>query len=134
MRQIKFRGLRADGKCWVYGSYLKELYNSYIVECVDQTIQAISHTSVIPETVGQFTGLKDKNGKEIYEGDILEYYNSINRIDFQKVRFGWYYTDNDGRCHENVMGWVDEDGFPIDTEENEYTIIGNIHEKGGQNE
>nr|DAQ58908.1 MAG TPA: YopX protein [Caudoviricetes sp.] len=73
LREIKFRGKSADNGKWIIGYYYHECGNTYIVE--DR--QSLSETSrnvpyvVIPETVGQFTGLFDKNGKEIYEGDIL---------------------------------------------------------------
>lgn len=130
-REIKFRGLRADGKGWVYGSFLKELYNSYIVECVDQTRYAFTNISVTPETVGQFTELKDRNGKEIYEGDVL--YSSI----FHKT---WIvdFTPCDGL----KLAIKYEDDFKFDGifqthEDWSYNkvssclIIGNIHEKQG---
>lgn len=122
-REIKFRGLRVDGKGWVYGDLLCNWTAHQILSDEDG-----NEYLVIPETVGQFIGLKDLNGKEIYEGDVLKYYHYSSKITgFQKVFFGWYYTYNDGRCNENVMGWVDEDGCPIDTQENKYTIVGNIH-------
>lgn len=71
-RQIKFRGLRVDGKGWEYGDLIQ--YSKTEIKILDQffrewdILEAAS--DVNPCTVGQFTGLLDKNGKEIYEGDI----------------------------------------------------------------
>lgn len=66
MREIKFRGLRADGKGWAYGGYYcKFSRHTIITDGWDEySIQ------VIPETVGQFTGHHDKEGTEIFEGDV----------------------------------------------------------------
>ena len=71
MREIKFRGLAGAGY-WVVGSlFINEKSHAYVVH-PDET-----RTPVSPDTVGQFTGLKDKFAKEVYEGDILQQYGGV---------------------------------------------------------
>ena len=121
MREILFRGKRSDNGNWIQGSLFVRIYESYIIPLPIIT----SKSKVDHETVGQFTGLTDKNGKQIFEGDIILFdYIGANRgvngkaaVDFNNGKFGVFW------------GWhkdfVPLDGFANTTLE----VIGNIHDQ-----
>lgn len=113
-REIKFRGKRIDNKKWVYGFLADEDYINDI-DSID-----LSSIEVDIDTVGQFTGLFDKNGKEIYEGDIIKGFDITIEV--------WYSEDR--ACFIAEMKEPQNDMMDIlggyDTERME--IIGNIYD------
>lgn len=122
-REIKFRGKRIDNKKWVYGFLADEDYINDI-NSID-----LSSIEVDRGTIGQFTGLFDKNGKEIYEGDII----SVNGKYPKLVK---YIDDYACFCLANITDlnkkWISpwQQVFPSwwNDFKREIRVIGNIYD------
>lgn len=129
MREILFRGKRVDNGEWIYGFFINDSYgirkfikpNIIIGDIGEASFNGngdyISY-EVIPETVGQYTGEKDKNGKKIFEGDVVEVPNwdfaGMVEYAIPECRYEIAMLDGD---------YVMMHDFASDVE-----IIGNIHD------
>lgn len=124
MREILFRGKRTDNGEWVYGPFIPDLLESLNGQKVDWGfIKPISKEKekkvmlkVYRKSVGQYTGLTDKNGKKIFEGDILET-NSGSR------GYVVFVNGNFARLHNQKWEWKT---IMIISDAN--VVIGNIHD------
>ena len=122
MREIIFRGKRTTNGDWVYGDFVhgnerKSLRDSIFV--YDSETQSFNDYEINPSTLGQYTGLTDKNGKKVFEGDIIKKTN--------KGRHPQNFTANI-RTHFCVNEEVYYSPCDHFTESCEYEIIGNIHD------
>lgn len=130
MREILFRGKRKDNDQWAQGSLFAECSRFEIVRGTCNNV-GIEGVDVIPETVGQYTGLIDKNGKKIFEGDIVawnnEELNDIDGLPFEdELSVVQFCEERKGYINRGIdIEFVDDFvGF----DKNYYRVIGNIHD------
>ena len=144
MRTIKFRGKRVKNGEWVYGYYFDcHNGNSFIKETLSRDgVLGNEDFMILDFTVGQFTGLTDKNGKEIYEGDIVSFDGNMTADDTMGFEpNGFIYDENSIHC----VVWGDEYAcWEVDFQNDEHwkykrdtrhllitnscKVIGNIHD------
>ena len=130
MRTIKFRGQKQTNGVWVYGDLETKLNR---IHEYDNDGNYAGFVNVNPDTIGQFTGLYDKNGKEIYEGDIIQYRRLKVVVGFFRGAYGYGRIVEFGRVFVPFVGSDDNknalqftDGTVFDTDFCE--VIGNIHD------
>jgi len=88
VRDIKFRGFGIENKSWIIGSVVKrENHFSWIFPHNQETLSFLNLSQVKTETVGEYTGLKDKNDVEVYEGDVIAVSDQSKNYQIQEVVF-----------------------------------------------
>ena len=128
MRTIKFKGKSLEDGEWNYGD-LSHVADQTLVKnnpCRDK--RPVFTFAVAPDTVGQYTGFLDKDGKEVYEGDILRYNNSTFAVEWSENlgAFTLRPIREKGKCDDIPLGVI--------LKYIRFIIIGNIHDKqeGGE--
>lgn len=115
VREILFRGKRLDNGKWVDGYYIPDGDKAYIGQSFGMQFYEVD-----AYTVGQYTGLTDRNGKRIWEGDIVRYGDNIHLAIFEKRAGNAYF----GIVMDEQETW----GFCPSVPSNKMEVIGNIHD------
>ena len=149
MCEIIFRGKRKDNSDWIVGYYAVQSnhacfahelkYTHFIFKDIflDFNLGGLQELEVIPETVGQYTGLTDKNGKKIFEGDIVHYvyeagegYWNINQNGVIKWKSTGFYLDGIQGTNKYALtsGWLISIPYSDNCKIDNFEVIGNIYD------
>ena len=120
MREILFRGKTSTK--WVYGD-LRHLNDGRVAVRKDGEIYPYE---VIPETVGQYTGLTDKNGKRIFEGDVVKAYDETYDNGFADVKGKVFFNCGSFDIDVEDVGYIPLYSYGTENIE----VIGNVHDNG----
>ena len=136
MREILFRGKRADNNEWSIGKNIilattyKGMKRTFICPKgeymedaqtkANRLILVLPQVEVDPETVGQYTGLTDKNGKKIFEGDIMPVWENGEKYHYKVIY--------NGDCFMLSMLDSEQGSYPLSVKNSISEIIGNIHD------
>lgn len=142
MREILFRGKRINDGVWVDGYLIRHKSGKLVYIFAKENWFDVE--MVAPETVGQFTGLTDKNGKKVFEGDILKFtdtnavYEWIGKVEFgnPNAEYNWGFQlvyISGTKPNTDILLWFDMEETGAYSE-----VIGNIHDnpdllEGGAN-
>lgn len=140
MREILFRGKQIDNGEWVYGNLINKIDPNKSLPVFWTSLihdGALTAIEVIPETVGQFTGLTDKNGKKIFEGDVLQKwdvdYEKCEQLNYEYDEYPMRITKKDVATMDRFpCFWLKNESFGYEGEDlespNEWEVISNIHD------